>query len=146
MPLTGEEVFKSVEHIDCKFGKKTAYKVNNGEERPCWKKKSIFFELEYWKYHHVRHCIDVMHVEKNVCNNIIGTLLNIPKKTKDGVAARLDLLEMGIKSDLQPEFKGKRVRLPLASWNLLKEEKKVVCNSLHVMKVPEGIHLILEVL
>jgi len=28
-----------------------------------------------------------MHVEKNVCDSIIGTLLNIKGKTKDGVNA-----------------------------------------------------------
>ena len=45
----------------------------------------------------MRHCIDVMHVEKNVCDSVIGTLLNIKGKTKDGVYAHLDLVEMGIR-------------------------------------------------
>ena len=40
----------------------------------------------------VRHCIDVMHVEKNVCDSLVGTLLNINGKTKDGVNARLDMI------------------------------------------------------
>ena len=44
--------------------------------RPVWKRKSIFWvQLEYWPYLEVRHSIDVMHVEKNVCHSIIGTLL-----------------------------------------------------------------------
>ena len=50
----------------------------------------------------MRHCIDVMHVEKNVCDNIIGTLINIQGKTKDGLNARLDLVEMGIREQLAP--------------------------------------------
>ena len=29
--------------------------------------KSIFWRLPYWKDIEVRHCIDLMHVEKNVC-------------------------------------------------------------------------------
>jgi len=37
-----------------------------------------------------------MHIEKNVCDNIIGTLLNIPDKTKDEVKSRLDFVEMSI--------------------------------------------------
>lgn len=41
-----------------------------------------------------------MHIEKNVYDSIIGTLLEIPGKNKDGVAARLDLLEMGVKTYL----------------------------------------------
>ncbi|BBG94312.1 hypothetical protein Prudu_002560 [Prunus dulcis] len=81
-PLTGEEVLHMVENGD----------------RVCWKKKSIFFDLEYWKYLPVRHALDVMHIEKNVCDSIIGTLLEIPGKNKDGIAARLDLLNMGVKT------------------------------------------------
>ena len=32
-----------------------------------WKKKSIFWELPYWKVLEVRSAIDVMHVMKNLC-------------------------------------------------------------------------------
>ena len=38
-----------------------------------------------------------MHVEKNVCDNIMGTLLNIEGKTKDTNKARLDLADMEIR-------------------------------------------------
>jgi len=61
-----------------------------------WKKKSIFFDLPYWSRLDVRLCIDVMHIEKNVCDSLIGTLLNINGKTKDGINARLDLIEINI--------------------------------------------------
>jgi len=44
-----------------------------------------------------------MHIEKNVCDSIIKTLLSIPDKTKDGVKGRLDLVEMGIREQLAPE-------------------------------------------
>ena len=67
-----------------------------------WKKRSIFFDLPYWSSLDVRHCIDVMHVEKNVCDSVIGTLLNIQGKTKDGINARLDLGLMGIREELTP--------------------------------------------
>ncbi|CAL2266081.1 unnamed protein product [Prunus armeniaca] len=121
-PLTGEEVLHMVEDGD----------------RVCWKKKSIFFDLEYWKYLPVRHVLDVMHIEKNVCDSIIGTLLEIPGKNKDGIAARLDLLNMGVKTDLQPEYGERRTRLPPGPWNLSRAEKREVCNSFYGMKVPEG--------
>jgi len=32
-----------------------------------------------------------MHIEKNVMDNILGTILDIKGKTKDNLAARLDL-------------------------------------------------------
>ena len=48
-----------------------------------------------------------MHIEKNVCESIVGTLLNIQGKTKDGLNARLDLMEMGLRSELTPRFEQK---------------------------------------
>jgi len=38
-----------------------------------------------------------MHVENNVCDSIIGTLLNIKRKTKDEINARKDLVEIGVR-------------------------------------------------
>ena len=54
------------------------------------------FDLPYWSDLDVRHCIDVMHVEKNVCDSVIDTLLNIQGKTKDDLNTHQDLVEMGI--------------------------------------------------
>ena len=59
-----------------------------------WKKGSIFFKLPYWHTFLLRHNLDVMRIEKNVCDNVLFTLLNIEGKTKDGVKARYDLKEM----------------------------------------------------
>ena len=53
----------------------------------------ILWELPYWKHLEVRHCIDVMHVEKNRCESLVGLLLNIPGKTNDELNARLDLVD-----------------------------------------------------
>ncbi|KAM6548166.1 hypothetical protein CsatB_019842 [Cannabis sativa] len=79
-----------------------------------------------------------MHIEKNVCESIIGTLLDIPGKTKDGLNSRLDLVEMGIRQSLAPEKKGERLYLPPACFTLSKKEKQPVCKSLANMKVPDG--------
>ncbi|KAM6586702.1 hypothetical protein CsatA_009307 [Cannabis sativa] len=79
-----------------------------------------------------------MHIEKNVCESIIGTLLDIPGKTKDGLNSRLDLVEMGIRQSLAPEKKGERLYLPPACFTLSKKEKQTVCKSLANMKVPDG--------
>ncbi|GJV67172.1 hypothetical protein Tco_1482681 [Tanacetum coccineum] len=49
----------------------------------------------YWRHNSVPHCIDFMHVEKNVAESLVETLLHVPGKTKDGVNARLDLAELG---------------------------------------------------
>ena len=100
-------------------------------------KKSILFDLPYWRILDVRHCIDVMHVEKNVCDSIIGTLLNIKGKTKDGINARLDLIEMGIRDELHPKPLGERTYLPPASHTLSKLERRSFCDCLHGVKVPQ---------
>ena len=130
-PLSGEQVLRQQEQL--KFEVKKSNKVES-----VWKKKSIFFELEYWKFHHIRHCLDVMHIEKNVCDNLIGTLLNLKFKTKDSVASRLDMVEMGIRADLAPVIGEKKTYLPPAPYTLSKAEKKIMLSSLSNMKLPYG--------
>src|SRR6185503_9635770 len=54
---------------------------------PMWKKQSIFWELPYWKVLEVRHAIDVMHLTKNLCVNLLG-FLGVYGKPKDTLEAR----------------------------------------------------------
>nr|XP_017233077.1 PREDICTED: uncharacterized protein LOC108207129 [Daucus carota subsp. sativus] len=134
-PLSGEQVLEQQEQIKFTFGKE----VKKAKKVDCpWKKKSIFFDLEYWKFHHVRHCLDVMHIEKNVCDNLIGTLLNIKHKSKDSEASRNDMMEMGIRLDLAPQVGVKRTYLPPSVFTLTKAEKRKVLGSLLSMKLPYG--------
>ncbi|XP_074373627.1 uncharacterized protein LOC141713976 [Apium graveolens] len=133
-PLSGEEVLARQKRIDFCFGKEV--KKSKKVEYP-WKKKSVFFELEYWKYHHVRHCLDVMHIEKNVCDNLLGTLLNM-RKSKDSEVARRDMIDMGVRHDLAPQVGEKKTYLPPSPFTLSKVEKKKVLNSFLSMKLPSG--------
>jgi hypothetical protein len=73
---------------------------NNGNETLGLLKKSIFWNLPYWKDLMVRHAIDVMHEEKNVCEALIGTLLDISGKTKDTLKAQMDLEKMKLRKNL----------------------------------------------
>ncbi|XP_074347390.1 uncharacterized protein LOC141686242 [Apium graveolens] len=79
-----------------------------------------------------------MHVEKNVCDNIIGTLLHMKFKSKDSRASRLDLVDMGIRPDLAPEVGEKRTYLPPAPYTLSRKEKQIILTSLYDMKLPYG--------
>ncbi|XP_074342517.1 uncharacterized protein LOC141680102 [Apium graveolens] len=134
-PLSGEEVLLQQDKIEFQFGKE----VRKSKKVDCpWKKKSFFFELEYWKFHHVRHCLDVMHVEKNVCDSLIGTLLNMKPKSKDSEASRLDMIDMGIRADLAPQKGEKKTYLPPSIFNMSKAEKKKMLSSLMHMKLPYG--------
>jgi len=41
-----------------------------------------------------------MHIEKNLCENIINTIMDVSGKTKDNANARLDLEELCAKDEL----------------------------------------------
>lgn len=63
----------------------------------------------------LRYNLDVMHIEKNICESLAGTLLDIKGKTKDGLNYRKDLVEMKIRGDLHPVEAGdKKYILPAA--------------------------------
>nr|CAH66686.1 OSIGBa0097A15.1 [Oryza sativa] len=127
-----------VKDITNEFGKKR--KCSKEDKKRMWKKKSIFWRLPYWEDLEVRHCIDLMHVEKNVCDSLLGLLLNMPAKTKDGLNACLDLQEINIRSELQPvtDEKTGRVYLPPACYTLSKDEKIAMLSCLADIKVPSG--------
>ncbi|GJS91510.1 retrotransposon gag domain, retroviral aspartyl protease [Tanacetum coccineum] len=61
-----------------------------------WTKRSIFYELEYWSFLTLKHNLDVMHIEKNVLESILNTLL-MNDKSKDTAKARQDLKSLVIR-------------------------------------------------
>ena len=120
-PMTGEEIYNEVQHIQNKWGKGKQTNNNenqedtrggggkikkkkrnttdeegsssqvNGQNDVYWKKFNIWYQkLVYWRHNSVPHCLDFMHVEKNVAESLVGTLLHVKGKTKDGLNARLD--------------------------------------------------------
>jgi hypothetical protein len=56
-----------------------------------FKKSSFFKYLSYWKDLDMPHAIDCMHLEKNVFKSMIGLLLDIKGKMKDGQKSLMDL-------------------------------------------------------
>ena len=92
--------------------------------------------MSYWANLKVRHAIDGMHLKKNVFGNTIGLLLETSVKTKDTYKSRQDLVAMKIRKDLHPVEKGNgRYELPPASYNLTRDEKKAMCESLRGIRV-----------
>lgn len=59
-----------------------------------WIKKSIFFYLPYCPDLELRQNLDVIHIEKNICDSILGTMLSIDGKSKDIANARRDLANL----------------------------------------------------
>ncbi|XP_071923098.1 uncharacterized protein [Coffea arabica] len=107
---TGDMIVSELGDLQIKFGKL----VKGNPKLPFnWKKISIFFDLPYWKDNVLRHNLDFMHIEKNVCENIWGTLLDIEDKTKDHYNSLRDLREMGIRKELHPiETEPGKVKVP----------------------------------
>ncbi|XP_022154246.1 uncharacterized protein LOC111021544 [Momordica charantia] len=103
-----------------------------------WSKRSIFFDLPYWKNLMLHHKLDVMHIEKNICDNLVGIILNIDGKTKDTIKAREDLVNLKIRKELHiQEIGGRRVK-PHASFTLTTSEKVSFCTFLKSVKFPDG--------
>ncbi|XP_060171510.1 uncharacterized protein LOC132602749 [Lycium barbarum] len=104
-----------------------------------WNKRSILFELPYWETNLLRHNLDFMHIEKNVCDNILYTLLHDRSKSKDHINARKDLREMGIRRDLWPDDDG---TYRLAVFSLTRDNKrdtnKLFLTTLKNVVVPDG--------
>src|ERR1044072_2051497 len=73
--LSGDEVWEEVSQMP---------KIT--ETQPCicpgygdshnWIKQSIFWELPYWKDNLLRHNLDMMHIEKNVFDNVFYTVMD----------------------------------------------------------------------
>src|SRR5438105_9502374 len=154
--LDGKVVFELVKNIKVVFGKKvpkgketskkrkkttesddpTKETGHHEEDATGFKKLSIFFKyLPYWKDLDIRHAIHVMHVEKNVCDSIIGILLDIKGKTKEGLKSHKDFVDLNIRHELHPEERANgKYYLPAASYNLTTDEKKAICG----VRVPTG--------
>jgi hypothetical protein len=135
--LIGHEAYEMVKDVHIVLGKRKRTGKNTGED-DMWKKQSIFWELPYWKDLNVRHSIDVMPVEKNVCESLFGTLLNTDEKTRDHGYARADLKKMGIRPELWLDNSVKGTELPTSCITLLKYEKKEFCGFLKNVKVLSG--------
>ena len=103
------------------------------------------------------HSLDVMHIRKNVCESLLGTLLNMPERTKDGPKARNDLRLMGIRDELhggrpddddqaeemEGHHKGKKAKkndfyCPPACFTLSQKEIEQFFKCLLGVKVPYG--------
>ncbi|KAK5776571.1 hypothetical protein PVK06_044531 [Gossypium arboreum] len=79
-----------------------------------------------------------MHIKKNVCENIIGIILNVDGKSKDNIQSQLDLVDIGIQCDLHPQvLPNGKYRLPPFIFAMSKEEKEVFCMVLKDIKVSD---------
>ena len=89
---TADHILAMVNDLKIIFGKGPdglSVPKNAEGHAPMWKKKSIFWDLRYWKDLEVRSSINVMHVTKKLCVNLLG-FLGVYGKIKDTPEARED--------------------------------------------------------
>nr|XP_025661422.1 uncharacterized protein LOC112757040 [Arachis hypogaea] len=140
--VSGRDILGQLEGVHVQFGKVQSVtgKRTRGQQTPMqietpWKKRSIFFELPYWENNELRHNLDVMHIEKNVCDNIVFTIMNEKGKSKDHIKARRDLQSMGIKHDLWPREDGK---YPSAIFTMTNPQKELFLRTIKNIVFPDG--------
>nr|XP_016452413.1 PREDICTED: uncharacterized protein LOC107776970 [Nicotiana tabacum] len=140
-PLSGTEVLEELRELKNVFGK--VQKKRSRDNKCPWKKRSIFFELPYWETKKLRHNLDPMHIEKNICDSILGTLLEIYGKSKDHVNSHYDLQEMGIQKELQPiqDVVSGTISLAKSCFYMNPDEKRRFCTVYNNAKLPKSLCL-----
>jgi len=88
--LSGDDVWEEVAYFP-KVTKQVQFSCHGCGVAYNWIKQSMFWELPYWNSNLLRHNLDVMHIEKNVFDNVFNTVMDIKDKTKDDIKARMDL-------------------------------------------------------
>lgn len=138
MTLTGEQVIEQIDAFELKkVTEKGRAEFNDSISKSCgWRKRSIFWNLPYLSTNLIRHNLDIMHIEKNVFENVFEMVMDIEGKTKDNPKAREDVRIYCNCMELEKnESTGK---YPKACYSLGKEEKKVVCDWVVKLKFPDG--------
>ena len=103
-----------------------------------WSKRSIFFELECWSSLQLKHNLDVMHIEKNVCESLLNMLL-MNEKSKDTIKARKDLEEMNIRPELWLTTNSRnKVLKPHPEYSFSTDNVKLFCKFIKGVKLPDG--------
>ncbi|XP_042964708.1 uncharacterized protein LOC122298930 [Carya illinoinensis] len=136
--LSGHDLLNQLDNVgDVVFGKGVRKRKRRPDELN-WTKTNIFFQLPYWSTLKIRHNLDVIHIEKNICDNVLGTLMMIPSKIKYSVNARRVLLLLGIKQELHLQEHGQKLIMPPACYTLHGDDRRSVCEWLQAVKFPYG--------
>ncbi|XP_055824120.1 uncharacterized protein LOC129892559 [Solanum dulcamara] len=117
----GQEILNQI--CDLGIGKvieSDAEEVNRRICKSCgWKKRSIFWDLPYWSSNMIRHNLDVMHIEKNVFDNIFNTVM----------------VNYCDRPQLAKDTNGKYSK---AVYTIDKEERAILFNWVKELKFPDG--------
>ena len=91
--LFGQDIINQFNSISFLMLSKKTFKMwyQNDKWQSTMTKISIFLNISYWQNPKLRHKLGVMHIKKNICDNLVGTILNIDEKTKVTIKAHENL-------------------------------------------------------
>ncbi|KAJ8632923.1 hypothetical protein MRB53_026259 [Persea americana] len=138
--LSGTEMLDRVMRLSViQFSKIAASEIINGfGDSHNWVRRSIFWELPYWSTNLIRHNLDVMHIEKNVFDNVFSTVMGVPGKTKDNDKARLDMKDISKRPGLELyETPNGKIAKPHAKYTLSRKQVEDVCTWIKSLKLPD---------
>ncbi|XP_057518337.1 uncharacterized protein LOC130799249 [Amaranthus tricolor] len=148
-PMAGSDVLREQQTLEHEYGKiqksckrrkrQSISDIDVNDPKILWTKRSIFFDLPYWEHNILRHNLDVMHIEKNVCDNLLGTLMNMDGKSKDDEFARMFFENRNVKPHfwLQRHSDNEFI-MPLAPYCMTGVGKESFLHVLASIKFPDG--------
>lgn len=101
-------------------------------------KESIFWELKTYRILYFRHCVDVMHTEKNVMEHILETIFDFDNKSMKSRNAKDELNELGLHCGQWTTSKHGSTVAAKPMFVLSKAEKESFCKILKDLKFPSG--------
>lgn len=140
--LSETEILKQVENIGVTFGKSQELNVKGKRSRSNhveggdiqWREKSIFFQLLYWEFDLLQHNLDVVHIEKNVCDIMyIHYSMSLLKQRIISMLKKTCMLS--IRQDLWP---GENGRFLLGLYTMTNANKDKFLSLLKNVTVPDG--------
>jgi hypothetical protein len=79
-----------------------------------------------------------MHIHKNVFDNIVNTILDVDKISKDHVNARLDLKRLKFRTELHIDETQEKPNLPEANYYMTPLLKRRFCRVIKNTRFPDG--------
>ncbi|GJW67552.1 putative reverse transcriptase domain-containing protein [Tanacetum coccineum] len=117
IPMTGEQIYNEVKHIENKWGKGKRTNNNASENQEDTRGRGGKIQKQ----------------KRNTTKEEGSS-----SQTKERLNARLDLTELGVKPELFAMQDEDKTTLPPAGYTLTNAKKDIFCETLHNIKVPEG--------
>ena len=84
----------------------------------------------------LKHNLDVMFVEKNICDSLLSTLMGDPHKSKDIDNVMHDLDKLSIRSKLHIYEHGNKLMKPAAKYTFSEANQWKFCRFVRSVKFP----------